>query len=492
MAAVILTIVFHIVVFVFLNVKGKDVLKDIVKKNYGAEAEVGSLTFRFPFTVVIKDFKCADLSFKNADISLGFFNPFGWYLNLNRVYLEAFNFRVKKEKDKISLAPFFTKETAALEPKEQPALKASSGSQPTASSRKKTPFSFKIGKLYFKDGSGEIIDLTRDAPITYVLKNLNLEVKHLLYPQLTKFYVKLSGSLERGDRTMKDVVNVRGWVDYAHKNMDMEININNVDYLAFSDYYPPFWKPDNLGIKEAQLSCGAKFNSKDNDLVIDGILSLDKIEFIEAIDNNSNAKMLRTIIAFYKGDSEKATLPIRLRTKMDSFKLDFSSIQYDFKDKIKIGPIIFIQNALDKTKGIISEKVKEAGENTKEAAGKINDIKDAAVDKTVDKAVDIIKDVVGAVGGVVKGGSENKLQSNIVEEQGSSAGAISEYKESTQPQFDIQIQESVQPGGDVKVEESAPTQEDAQSQNVQLDLTKPSQDNTQTQQNTPVQENTTP
>ncbi|MDP2922607.1 MAG: DUF748 domain-containing protein [Candidatus Omnitrophota bacterium] len=504
---IVLIILIHLGIFVFLNLKGKDILKEAIKKNLGMDAQVEALSFRFPFTVVIKNFKCADVSFKNAYISLGLFNPFTSYLSFNRIYFDGFNFVIRKDKNKFSLSPIFIREDNAAEVTQgETATPSAPASVPSVKSSKK--ISLEIGKLYFKDGSGEIIDSTKDTPITYVLKNVSFELKHFIYPQLTKFYVRLNASLEKSGTKMDDIVAVRGWVDYFKKNMDMDININNVDYLAFSEYYPPFWKPDNLGVKAAQFSFTSKFNSKNNDLVIDGVLSLDKIDFVEQIEENSNAKLIRTMIAFYKGDREKATLPIRLKTKMDSLKLDFSSIQLDFQDKIKIGPIVFIQKAIDKTKDVISEKAKEVGEGAK-----------GTKEITVDKIIGIIGDVVDTVKGVIKKSKEEELKSNMAGAKGSvtqdasqtqlEEGALSEAnapvqnaimqkqeeatRVSNQNQAVTEPQESQQPQNNIPPQDNTQSQNNAVvPENTQTQSNTQNQNNTQTQQNAPTQENLVP
>jgi hypothetical protein len=448
---IIFIVISHLGLFIFLNVKGKDLLKKIISKNYNIEAKVGALSFRFPFTVVIKDFKCADFSFKEADAFLGWINPFTRHFTLHRIYVDSLNLKIKREKDRVSLSPFFTKEitadsketpkTIAKELSAQTALSSKLG---TSTQEKQKEVSFKVGRIYLKNCSIELVDSTQAVPITYIFKNASLDLRHFIYPDLAKFYIKMRASLEKNSTIMENIIDVHGWVDYAHKNMDLGININNLNYSAFSEYYSSFWKPENLGVKEALLSLSSKFNAKNNDLVIEGILSLDRIEYPEPIENNPNAKMLRTVIAFFKVGEEKPTLPIRLRTKMDAFKLDFSSIQYDFKDKIKIGPIVFMQNAIDKAKGVISQKKGQVVEKVKDVGEKAKHIKDVTVDKAVDKTMEVIKDVLGNVKDVVKTESEDKLQGNIASK------------------------------------ENAPPQENNQTQNIQQNLSEPTAESGQT------------
>jgi rRNA processing protein Gar1 len=469
----------HLGIFIFLNLKGKDIIKEAIRKNYNIEAEIGALSLRFPFTVVIKDFKCADLSFKEANAVLGWINPFTRHFTLHRIYINSLNLKIKREKDNVSLSPFFTKGAAVNSDETSGAIVKELFAQTNISPKlgsfgqeQRRNFSFKIGKLYLKNCYIEFLDLTQMPPITYIFKNASLELKHFVYPGLPKFYVKINASLEKESLIMQDMIDIRGWVDYAHKNMDLDVNVNNVDYAAFSEYYSSFWKPDNLGVKEALLSFNSKFNASDNDLIIEGVLSLDKIEFLELNDDKSNAKLLRTIILVYKGDSDKATLPIRLKTKMDSFKLDFSSIQYDFKDKIKIGPIVFIQNAVEKAKDIISQKKEQAGEKTKE-------IKDVTIEK-VDKTIGIIKDVLGAV---VKIEPQDKLQSNVAAQEPVAASQLLQPQVTNETQISSEPPAGIEEKTDIQLQESLP--QPAGQQNIGGI----SQEDTQAEPKMPAEEN---
>jgi len=160
----------------------------------------------------------------------------------------------------------------------------------------------------------------------------------------------------------------------------------------FSDYYPPFWKPDNLGIKDAKLSLDSKINSLNNDLVIEAVLMLDKLEFKEEMQNDSRVNSLKTMIAFFKGEQDKPALPIKLRTKMDSFHIDLASLQSEFKGKMRLDIGTIVINILDKAKDKITETTK--------------DVKAATIDKAVDKTADTVKGVTGAIGSAINGNKQ--------------------------------------------------------------------------------------
>ncbi|MCK9574086.1 MAG: DUF748 domain-containing protein [Candidatus Omnitrophica bacterium] len=402
-ALILLIAIVHLVVFIFLNINGKNMLRNYIKTNFAAEADISSVSFRFPFTVVVKGFKCGDAEFSKANISLGIFNPFNRCISLSRVYVNDLHFKITIEKDKVALTPFFVKKTTQEEnlPVQAEEAKATEVSQES----KKKSFSVKIGKLLVNNASAQILDLTKDNPVIFNLTNVDILLKHFIYPGLPKFYVEGNASLEKGEIKSDNVITVKGWVDYNHRNMDIKFNINNADYIMFSEYYPPFWKPDNLGLKDAKLSLDSKINSLNNDLVIEAVLALEKIEFSEEKQNDSRVNSFKTMLAFFKGDEGKPVLPIKLRTKMDSFHLDFASLQSEFKGKMKLDIGSIVINILDKAKAKITETTKDvkgvtidkAVDTTKDAAGTVKGT-----------TVDTIKGVVGIMSGIISGNKEEK------------------------------------------------------------------------------------
>ena len=487
-AFILAVVAVHLVVFIFLNVKGKDILKDYVRKQFTAEAELDSVSFRFPFTVVVKNFKCDDLAFSKADVSLGLFNPFNRSISLSKVYIDKLNFKIKIEKDKVSVTPFFVKPITQTEV--QPAPAEETKTTPPSEKTKQKTISIKIGKLLISNASAQVSDLTKDIPVIFNLNNVDIILKHFAYPKLPKFYLEVKASLDKGDIKSDNIIAVKGWADYAHRNMDVKFNINNADYIMFSDYYPPFWKPDNLGLKEAKLSLDSKINSLNNDLVIEAILALDKIEFLEETQSDSRANSLKTMIAFFKDENGKPVLPIKLRTKMDSFHIDLASLQSEFTGKMKLDIGTIVINILDKAKGKIAETTKEvkgatldkAVDKTKEMTGfvvdKTKETAGTVKDITLDKTKSTIEGVVGVISNVINTKKENIEASQPTESTSQMQPAV-QPAEATAAQpgaVGQQIQQEVnqqqvqeKPAENAAVQSQEPPQANTQEQSINTD-----------------------
>lgn len=365
----VIVIVLHIALFAFINAKGRDLIIGGLKNNLGLEATMGSLSLKFPFNVEIKDFECEALSFKKANVSLGFFNPFTGNISLSKVHLDGLDLRVAKDKGGISLS--LSPKAKGMRVLFQDSLsfdnlnaKIKPEKETERSKPKEKKFSLAIGNFYLKNSRIEVNYLIKKRPLNIIFSDLSLRVKGFTYPKLSRFYVKLDTILISPSRESQrtNALGVEGRVDYNNKNMDVDINIDDFDYIAFGKSYPSFWRPNNLRLKEATLSFRSNLKSKGNNLIIDSLLTIEGIEFIEEEGKGESfqVRILKTVISFLKGDKEKPTLHFVLTTNMDSPKLDFSSLKKRLVAAAGIGTLVIIEGAADK----IKEKIEDLGDAT--------------------------------------------------------------------------------------------------------------------------------
>jgi hypothetical protein len=373
----VLIVVAYSAILIFVNMKGKEIIKAHIKKRFGLEARVEAVSLRAPFNLEIKNFECGDVSFKRANISLGVFNPFIPRFNISSLFINELKAKITRQKDKVIFIPILagkvSKNTAASE-----------GKNDISSPHNNKRVHFKINNFFLRNASVIFSDLTTQEPVQLVLKDIDLKIRDFNYPQLTKFYVNLNASLAGGSIEMKDAVDARGWIDYFNRDMDCSLYLKNINYLAFNPYYPSFWKADSLGVREALLSLQSSLKSQNNDLIIDCLLSLEKIEFKDDIEDSSRINTLKTIIALFSGKDGKPRWHFKLKTLMDSPTLDFSSLQDNFKKVVKWDLGNIFNQVIKRATTTITERVKDAGETT------------------VDNAVDTIKDVVDTITDIFK------------------------------------------------------------------------------------------
>ena len=379
-AIIIIVIILHIALFTFINMKGRDLIIGSLKDNFGLEATIDSLSLKFPFNLEVNNFKCEALSFKKGNVSLGFLNPFTRNIGLSKIYLDGLDLRIVKDRDGISISQFSKDE---LKDKEKVVLyqnnpdldesnpETKSGVKEDKSKSKDKNFSIAIGNLYLKNSRIEVSYLIKKRPFNIVFSDLSLRVKGFTYPNLSRFYVNLDTALSSSSQESEKIskLGVKGWVDHNNKNMDVDIDINDFDYFTFSKFYSPFWRPNNLRLKEAVLSFKSNLKSEENELAIDNLLTIEGVEFIEEENEEESfqAKTVKTVISFLKGDKDKPTLRFKLITSMDSPKLDFSLLKDKFMEAAGIGPLGAIEGAVDK----IKEKIKDLENTTGNSVGEV-------------------------------------------------------------------------------------------------------------------------
>jgi len=384
----VVVVLLHLALFVFINFKGRDIIIAKLQKNFGQEAQLDSLSLSFPFAIEIQNFQCADISFRRAKASLGLSNPFTSLL-ISNLSLEDLTLKVTMDRKGARAEPLFAKPWGRRRKPEVPD-KASEGfalpdqisvsESKNATKEKLQPakkFPIIIKNLYLKGGRIQLNEAIRGKPVITTISNINAHLRNFSYPDLTKFSLDLSGALKTQEGISKKNIDINGWVDYSRKDMNLALKLKKIDYAAFSEYYPLNWKPENLGIGEAFLSLNSDFISQGNELTIKNALTVDSVDYLEleeGQEESSRIKTLKTVLAFLKGSRDKPTFNFIIKTKMDSPKLDFSSIKKSFKETIPFSPALILQGVA----GVVKEEVEEKLKDTKEI--------------TVDEAVDIFKE----------------------------------------------------------------------------------------------------
>ncbi|MCF7887973.1 MAG: DUF748 domain-containing protein [Candidatus Omnitrophica bacterium] len=390
--------ILHIGLFAFINIKGKDVAADKIEDYFGLRPSIGSLSLDFPFILEIIDFDLGDLSFAKATISLGSFNPFQKSLRLNRVYFDKLNFKLIKEKEDFLIEPVYPA-TAISQPKvsqKESSQESLVKEETPKKTKKKRGFSIKVKDFYLKNSTIRYLDKSRKPNIDLTFPDLNLKVNNFSYPNFNKFDIDFISSVETKDKTLEELIKAKGWVDFVNKNMDVVLEIDSFQYGAFSQYYPSVWQPQNLGLETAILSLNSKITAEENDLVIDNLLSLEEVNFIELKEENqkelSRQRLIKTVIGLLKKDDGKSQIHLKLKTKMDTPEINLNLLGKGLQESVPLGP-----------KFITEQIIYKAGDIVKEGIGKARDMpKD-----TIETTVDAIKETIGNIKDIFTGPESN-------------------------------------------------------------------------------------
>ncbi|MCM8819337.1 MAG: DUF748 domain-containing protein [Candidatus Omnitrophica bacterium] len=343
-----------IAIHIFIKVKGKDFLTEKFTQIFGRQVKIEKVSAIFPLNFYIKNIEAKDL-FKVDEIYVKC-----KIFDILRNRLSS----VKVVKPTINIDSSFFISTL-------PKFKSLKGEKIEEKVLIKKKFffflfkSFYINGFFIQDGTLYFVDNTVAQPFIIKIENINANIDNLGFPNigLRKISFQAEGEIFWKDKK-KGSLRLDGWINYSKKNMDARIFFENVDYCIFDPYYPPFWKSENLGIKEAYLSLTSYLNSKNNDLIIDNILSLEKIVFVENPPDPSKVKYLQTILSLIQGERDKPLIHFRLQTKMDNPKIDFSNFQYNFKGMIKFTPSFMAEKIIDKSREKIFEGISQIKEFT--------------------------------------------------------------------------------------------------------------------------------
>lgn len=372
----------------FINTKGKDIVAGYIKKSFNTDVKIGTLYFRFPLNIEIKDFSCQDIAFSRANVFGGFYNPFTQQLVLNSIVIEGADVKIHKDKTKVYIKPVYPMDNLSKEIKVSgkrgfimPSAFAQEN-QGTATKEGQKQFAFKIGSLAVKDARAQFIDSTLRPAAVFNFEGIELKMYNFEYPRLGKFKIKLNTAVRTDSVKKGNTIDISGWVDYFYKNMNVNVAVDDIDGYTFNGYYPPFWKLEKFGVKDATLALTANLNSQNNDLVIDSTVSLEKINFFEETEEVCDRiKYLKTVIALLQGANDKVAINMKLKTKMDSPRLDFASVKDSFKGVFNIGAASVVGNII----GTITK----AGDDASSGEG--------SAEQGMDKTVEKIKDVVDTI-----------------------------------------------------------------------------------------------
>ncbi|MCF7887205.1 MAG: DUF748 domain-containing protein [Candidatus Omnitrophica bacterium] len=390
--------VLHIGLFAFINIKGKDIAADKIEDYFGLRPDIGSLSLDFPFILEIVDFNLGDLSFARATISLGSFNPFQRSLRLNRVYFDKLSFKLIKEKEDFLIEPIYSAASISQPKvsKKESFQESSSKKETSKKTKKERKFSIKVKDFYLKNSTIRYVDKSCKPNIDLIFPDLNLMVNNFSYPNFSKFDIDFISSVKTKDKILEEIIKAKGWVDFVNRDMNVILEIDSFQYGAFSQYYPSVWQPQNLGLETAILSLNSKITAEENDLVIDNLLSLERVNFTELKEENkkelSRQRLIKTVIGLLKKDNGKSKIHLKLRTKMDAPEINLGLLGKGLQESVPLGP-----------KFITEQIIYKAGDIIKEGVGKAKDMpKD-----TIEITVDTIKKTIGKLKDIFTGPENN-------------------------------------------------------------------------------------
>ncbi|MBN2484263.1 MAG: DUF748 domain-containing protein [Candidatus Omnitrophica bacterium] len=332
--AVVLIVISYVGLMIYVNSQGKSFIESYLSTTYGVQAEIKQIKLSFPFTLVISDFSCGDVSFSHAYLRLERvkFDPVTPIFS--RLQIDGLKVQVVRQRDEVTIEPFWRYKIAAS--KDAPLLdqvdvnrKVDISSPLTASAvpKRDIPFSLIIREILLKQITLAYTDYTFVPPLEFTLKDTNVKLKDFNLPKLLMFYFDVSASMETETRKMPDILKADGWLDWFYKNMEAQVKVDRYDYLTFDKQYSRGFKAYDLDLEQAFLSLLVELRAADNDLVISGEVMFEDVAFKNDPLRPDKVESLQNALAALKkkDDNPYFNLP-PLKTKLDHPSIDMGQV----------------------------------------------------------------------------------------------------------------------------------------------------------------------
>ncbi|HEC68975.1 MAG TPA: DUF748 domain-containing protein [Candidatus Omnitrophica bacterium] len=361
--------------WIFINLKGKQLFTEKIKELTKREVKIEELKFKPLLGVELRSFSTEGLDLKLLTVSITPFSLLSRKLAFNLVKIEDADINIIKKDNIINIPLGFTSPKINLKKKEvskkplplQPSLKKNIG------------INFLIKNLSFNKLRINFTD--EDFTSSLIL---NGEIKKLNSSLSSDIFFDITADLKIKEFFLPEDLTFKGFVNFKKKSMSARLKIKEIPYTAFAKYYPPFWKPENLGIEKASLAFEAYLKSVNNLLNIDTLTQLLDWEFQETSEENMSS-LVKIAIESLKNSEGIPSFRYVMETEFDNFKIDFSGLKSQLQEQIRGAPLTYIgKKAVKKVTGIGKETATKAVEITTRAVGEVL--------RTPERAADIIKE----------------------------------------------------------------------------------------------------
>jgi len=197
-----------------------------------------------------------------------------------------------------------------------------------------------IRSLKIRNGEIYLIDHASESKaVTVALKNLDVNIKNLYsYPVDLVADFQLSGRLPWESGEPDGRISLEGWLNSYKKDMLANLEIKNIDAIAFYPYYSTWVDLEKARIEKAKLNFTSKIIGAGNDIAAQCHLELADIvrKVRPPTEPQEKAEMLTdAVLDMFKAmDQGKVILDFTLHTKMDQPQFSFENIKSAFEGKL--------------------------------------------------------------------------------------------------------------------------------------------------------------
>ena len=346
--------------YIYLIVKGKDLIVDRLEKQLGKKVSFSSVSVSYPLTIKINQLNVEGYgTAKQASFSLSLPYLLFKQVHFSQIEIIEPNFSINRQKgEKVSWIPFSPPSPSPQAPleisqrdapfltgqvptppenpetvaapqspevsvaSEKPETPVVSQAPLEAKKEKNLPFDFFARRIIIRNGYFQVAETSEnETRITFLVKNVNAEIDRVAFPikhpLKTEFNFKGTLSGFEG-RLSSEQISLSGWADFYKKDMVAKAKLTGMN---------------------GQVGLDADLASVRNDMTIKGKMSLDFQA--KAVSNSSQAEEKEKnfedfFIQTLQSSGVNVDLKFQFKTKMDDFSASQISISGEInKDSVK-------------------------------------------------------------------------------------------------------------------------------------------------------------
>jgi hypothetical protein len=311
-------------VYVFLGFQGKALIVDKLQELTQKKVSIGYFGISLPLNLEIRNLNVQDL----AKVDSIFVSPSIIALMRGKIALN--NLKV--------INPELTFQRFAEQAGSAPAGAAVSAK--TAPSKKQKFFPLIFKRLNIKNGRINFIDHTiGQQPLKITVKDLYFNLTNFYtVPQAAVTNFELKGRIPWQEGTEEARIEAEGWLNFAKKNMEATLKIEDIDGIYLYPYYSNWVDLEKARIEKAKLNFTSNIQGLNNNVTAECHLELTDIVRKPRPPEEAEqkaAKITNAVLDIFKALNQgKIILDFTIRTKMDRPEFGFGNIKMAFENKL--------------------------------------------------------------------------------------------------------------------------------------------------------------
>lgn len=336
---IVLFVVFSLIGFIFLSVKGKSLVISQMENILKPKVEIGSIKLNFPHTVELDQLKIEGfletkqlliepslIAFLSGNVGFSKIVLVEPVVTLERNINGEFNFAnlIKEKKGE---------------------------SKPVI-----------IGELVVENGTVGFVDRKiRPEGFVSEIRKLNMKLSNPLSPRF-----KIDAEVLGSSKESPGLFSAEGWISWLRKDMDVDLKLSNLDGAHFSPYFQSFLSERRL--KSANVSSQVNLTARNNEIDGKCHLNIDNIAYKEQQQQESEAKeisipgIISSVLGESQANTNQITLDLPIKGTLIPFKINLVKITGSIFTEILKNTIAGEPESLPERFESIGDKFKTIGQ----------------------------------------------------------------------------------------------------------------------------------